>query len=449
MLTCLSVTIAGHSRDGCFVSVAVPAEHLLLNNPALFLQSPHWSLASFGFQQRRPPLATGSGERKGAAKFAVLGEPAAWSPAPQHAAAQPWWSSSRCAPSKPWRLGLAAAALLFLLVWGSVHLSTGRSAGAGGSSSGNSSSDRSSSAHMQQQQQQQQCRLAVRGSVWDQHCQRLEWVCVDQGILILHGDRYQQLGGRKAGKLPELLVDTSKVTGEGQARRLTDVCLRGYGKAAEQTLQGVHHAALQVCFSVHGLLRQCFPRMPAWLPTLPLPQIYEYPWRASGSSSTGSGSSDGAEDEEGAHGGGGRRLRYQVQEPTRTRRIPPLPMRPAASQEPAPYLQVRCCSPCLLQCGCLPTRPSCAMLATWLKSASLLQHALTSGPLCRCMLLELQEPRFSTCTVPIFLYASWRNNFFHVFKGGQGGQLAAGRLSMLWCMRVVTGAALLQRMQSS
>jgi len=31
----------------------------------------------------------------------------------------------------------------------------------------------------------------------------------------------------------------------------------------------------------------------------------------------------------------------------------------------------------------------------------------------------LQHPQFSTCTVPILLYPSWRGNFFHVFKGGR------------------------------
>lgn len=167
------------------------------------LQSPHWSLATFGFQQRRPPPAPGSsGDRKGTAQFAVQCEPG-WSPAqpaPQHAAAQPWFPHVRCATSKQWRVGLVAAALLALLVWGCVHLSARRHIASG------------SSGDHRQQPQQQQCRLSVRGSVWDQHCQRLERVCVDQGMLILHDSRYQQRGGRKAGKLPELLVDTSKVT---------------------------------------------------------------------------------------------------------------------------------------------------------------------------------------------------------------------------------------------
>lgn len=107
---------------------------------------------------------------------------------------------------------MTAAAFLSLLAWACVHLATGHRNG-GDSDSGTTGS----SMH----QQQQQCRLSVRGSVWDQHCQRLERVCVDQGMLILYSDRYQQLGERKAGKLPELLVDTSKVPGEGRARGRT------------------------------------------------------------------------------------------------------------------------------------------------------------------------------------------------------------------------------------
>lgn len=78
-----------------------------------------------------------------------------------------------------------------------------------------------------------------------------------------------------------------------------------------------------------------------------------------------------------------RGLLYEVQSPTRTRRIPALPMRPATSQEPAPYLQ---------------------------------------------------DPEFSTCTVPVLLYASWRGNFFHIFKGEAGWVGGEGRGGMLVCV---------------
>lgn len=61
--------------------------------------------------------------------------------------------------------------------------------------------------------QQQQCRLQLDGSPWERHCQRLRRVCFDQGGLILYDERYQQLDGRRAGELPEVLVDTSKVGG--------------------------------------------------------------------------------------------------------------------------------------------------------------------------------------------------------------------------------------------
>lgn len=57
----------------------------------------------------------------------------------------------------------------------------------------------------------QTCQLELDGSPWERHCQRLDRVCVDQGMLILYDEKYQQLDGRKAGRLPELLVDTSKV----------------------------------------------------------------------------------------------------------------------------------------------------------------------------------------------------------------------------------------------
>lgn len=56
------------------------------------------------------------------------------------------------------------------------------------------------------------------------------------------------------------------------------------------------------------------------------------------------------------------------QTPGRNRRIPPVPLRPATSQEPTAYLAA---------------------------------------------------PSFSSCTVPILLYSSWRGNFFHIFKGAR------------------------------
>jgi hypothetical protein len=57
----------------------------------------------------------------------------------------------------------------------------------------------------------QQCQLQLDGSPWERHCQRLQRVCVDQGKLILYDDEYQQLDNRRAGQLPKLLVDSSKV----------------------------------------------------------------------------------------------------------------------------------------------------------------------------------------------------------------------------------------------
>jgi hypothetical protein len=57
----------------------------------------------------------------------------------------------------------------------------------------------------------------------------------------------------------------------------------------------------------------------------------------------------------------------RLQAPGKNRRIPPLPLRPATAEEPVPYLQT---------------------------------------------------PTFSSCTVPVLLYSSWRGNFFHIFKGG-------------------------------
>lgn len=68
----------------------------------------------------------------------------------------------------------------------------------------------------------QACALQLDGSPWERHCQRLRRVCVDQGGLILYEDRYQQLDGRRAGALPELLVDTSKARGcwRGEMRML-------------------------------------------------------------------------------------------------------------------------------------------------------------------------------------------------------------------------------------
>ena len=85
----------------------------------------------------------------------------------------------------------------------------------------------------------------------------------------------------------------------------------------------------------------------------PGPQLYEYPWRKTsrqqqdsvpqaGSAGGTASSNGGATNGDGSGGGSQRRsLRYEVQDPTRNRRLQPVPMRPATSQEPTPYLQAR------------------------------------------------------------------------------------------------------------
>lgn len=45
----------------------------------------------------------------------------------------------------------------------------------------------------------------------------------------------------------------------------------------------------------------------------------------------------------------------------------------------------------------------------------------------------LQTPCFSTCTVPVLLYSSWRANFFHIFKGGGHWGRASGVLAGRMC----------------
>lgn len=62
-----------------------------------------------------------------------------------------------------------------------------------------------------------------------------------------------------------------------------------------------------------------------------------------------------------------------------------------------------------------------AMSCCLLLACSMLCGAFCS-PLClhRPRLTSLrQDPRFSTCTVPLLVYPSWRDNFFHIFKGGR------------------------------
>lgn len=100
---------------------------------------------------------------------------------------------------------LLACAVLALLSWAAVRLG-GRRPHLGGWVAAAAEPQQP-----QQQQQAQQCRLQLDGSPWERHCQRLRRVCLDQGTLVLYNDRYQQLDGRRAGALPELLVDTSKV----------------------------------------------------------------------------------------------------------------------------------------------------------------------------------------------------------------------------------------------
>ena len=162
-----------------FVGAAEPASCF-----SWAVQSPRWSLAPFGWkrrQQRRPGL--GAATAAAAAKARL----------------------PHCVCS-----ALLAAAVLAVLAWAGLRLAHGRqlhlemwqeeAKGAGLHGSGSGGSSRGA-----------QCQLPLDGSPWERHCQRLDRVCVDQGTLILYGDRYQQLDGRKAGRLPELLIDTSKV----------------------------------------------------------------------------------------------------------------------------------------------------------------------------------------------------------------------------------------------
>ena len=53
----------------------------------------------------------------------------------------------------------------------------------------------------------------TRSSPWENHCQRLQRVCVDQGTLILYDEMTiaQQQGNRTAAALPQLEIDARKV----------------------------------------------------------------------------------------------------------------------------------------------------------------------------------------------------------------------------------------------
>lgn len=65
------------------------------------------------------------------------------------------------------------------------------------------------------------CKLEVEHSLLDVHCQRLERVCLDQGTIVLWGEQYQELQGRRAAPLPELRVDESKAGGNQGCRELS------------------------------------------------------------------------------------------------------------------------------------------------------------------------------------------------------------------------------------
>ena len=124
-----------------------------------------------------------------------------------------------------------------------------------------------------------------------------------------------------------------------------------------------HHLA------VAGLAHQEQAASPS-PPPPPLLQIYEYPWRASQAGDDDSADDDAssAADVVGSSSGSssGRRLRYKLYEPLKNRRLEAPPLRPATSQEGTEYLQY---------------------------------------------------PEFSTCTVPLLVFPSWRGNFFHTYKG--------------------------------
>lgn len=227
--------------------------------PTISVQSPHWSLAPFGFQRQRtsprqrasPPAAdAGTPQQQAAAKAAArveLGKyveeiQPAGSPSPRltpryrspRTSPRRGLCSTLCSGAARWVAGrrggslasaLLAAVVLALLLWGGRQLAEQRqdelqqwmsyvpavrpSVAFGAARQ---------AAPSEQHPPPQRCQLQLDGSPWERHCQRLRRVCVDQGSLILYEDRYQQMDGRRAGALPELLVDTSKVRrGSGSA----------------------------------------------------------------------------------------------------------------------------------------------------------------------------------------------------------------------------------------
>ncbi|PSC69482.1 hypothetical protein C2E20_6958 [Micractinium conductrix] len=248
-------------------------------------QSPHWSLSTYKRHANLDLLAVG-GPAPAADDWQQAAAAAAAPPhPPQHACARFWAQTPR-----RWRQALCGGLLSVTLLCLLAALASGWGAGA-----------------PQPAARQQQCRLQHEGSPWEAHCQALRNVCLDQGQIILYDQLYQQLGGRKAGALPQLEVSTSK--------------------------------------------------------------IYEYPWRASQAGDDDSADDDAssAADVVGSSSGSssGRRLRYKLYEPLKNRRLEAPPLRPATSQEGTEYLQY---------------------------------------------------PEFSTCTVPLLVFPSWRGNFFHTYK---------------------------------
>ena len=234
------------------------------------MQSPHWSLAPFGFQRQRtsprqrasPPAAdAGTPQQQAAAKAAArveLGKyveeiQPAGSPSPRltpryrspRTSPRRGLCSTLCSGAARWVAGrrggslasaLLAAVVLALLLWGGRQLAEQRrdelqqwmsyvpavhpSVAFGAARQ----------AAPSQQHPPQRCQLQLDGSPWERHCQRLRRVCVDQGSLILYEDRYQQMDGRRAGALPELLVDTSKV--RGSSGSCSSAILRAWRVAA-------------------------------------------------------------------------------------------------------------------------------------------------------------------------------------------------------------------------
>lgn len=73
--------------------------------------------------------------------------------------------------------------------------------------------------------------------------------------------------------------------------------------------------------------------------------------------------------------------------------------------------------PCMRLPAATPTVPAPACCETHLAC-----HTSTPdrNHLCTYALLP-QDPVFSSCTVPLLMYPSWRGNFFHIFKGRSGG----------------------------